>query len=145
MNSQDSLLYQLEVSLSNKDLSRRAEVMRRVTDLFMLGSGVFTADQIDLFDEVMGRRIENVDLALRAELSTRIASKADAPRQVHTLAFDNAIDVAGPVLRHSERLDEAALLENAKAKRQAHLLAISGRNVLSEALTDVVIERGEPI
>jgi uncharacterized protein (DUF2336 family) len=144
MNSHDGLLSQLEVALSNRDLSRRAEVLRRVTDLFVLGSGAFAPDQIELFDEVMGRLVENIDVALRAEVSGRLARQADAPtRVVQTLAFDDAIEVAGPVLRHSARLNEAALVENAMTKGQGHLLAISGREVLSQALTGVLIERGD--
>lgn len=145
MNSQESLLSQLEVALSSKDLSRRAEILRRVTDLFVHGSETMTFDQIDLFDNVMSRLIENVDVALRAELSIRLAREPNAPsRVVHALASDDAIDVAAAVLRYSERIDEIALVESARTKGQGHLLAISGRNSLSETVTDLLVERGDP-
>lgn len=144
MNSQDNLLAELEGALTQKNLSRRAEVLRRVTDLFVLGSGAFSSDQIDLFDEVMGRLVMNIDTAIRAELSSRLARQPDAPpRVVRVLAFDDAIDVAGPVLQHSECLEEVALVENAMTKGQEHLMAIAGRRMLGEALTDVLIERGD--
>jgi uncharacterized protein (DUF2336 family) len=143
MNLQNDLIDQLEGVLSSKDLSRRAEILRRVTDLFVLGSGKFSGDQVELFDNVMGKLLENIERAARAQFGSRLAKLSDAPPKViRELAFDDAIEVAGPVLSHSERLDENALLENAKTKSQDHLLAISGRKTLVEAVTDVLVERG---
>jgi uncharacterized protein (DUF2336 family) len=44
---------------------------------------------------------------------------------------------------HSERLDDPALVRNAREKSQEHLLAISQRQSLSEAVTDVLVARGD--
>jgi uncharacterized protein (DUF2336 family) len=52
------------------------------------------------------------------------------------------IEVAGPVLSQSARLDDKTLIENARSKSQAHLMAISTRKVLSSAVTDVLVQRG---
>ncbi|ABA05504.1 conserved hypothetical protein [Nitrobacter winogradskyi Nb-255] len=46
------------------------------------------------------------------------------------------------MLSQSERLSDDALIENVRSKSQAHLLAISTRRVLSAAVTDALIERG---
>ncbi len=143
MNSQPNLIDQLEDILSSKDVSRRAEILKKVTDLFVLGSGKFSEDQIELFDNVMGKLLENIERAARVQFGSRIARLSDAPRNVvRVLASDAAIEVAGPVLEHSERLGQDALVENAKTQSQDHLLAISGRKVLAEAVTDVLVERG---
>jgi uncharacterized protein (DUF2336 family) len=117
--------------------------LHKVTDLFVLGSGKFSEDQVELFDGVMGKLLKNIERVARAQFGSRIAKLVDAPRQVvRALAFDDAIEVAGPILLESERLDENALLENARTKGQAHLLAISGRKMLVESVTDVLMERG---
>ena len=50
--------------------------------------------------------------------------------------------MAAPVLAHSARLDDATLAENARTKSQGHLLAISGRSVLTEIVTDILVVRG---
>ena len=143
MNPRESLIDQLEGVLASNDLSKRAQVLRSVTDLFVHGSGRFTDDQIDLFDEVMGRLIENIELAARVAFGSRMAKVADAPgRIIRTLAFDDAIEVAAPVLAHSVRLDDATLAENARTKGQGHMLAISGRQVLAEVVTDILVDRG---
>jgi uncharacterized protein (DUF2336 family) len=44
---------------------------------------------------------------------------------------------------HSEKLDDETLVQNARTKSQAHLLAISQRKSLSETITDVLVERGD--
>jgi uncharacterized protein (DUF2336 family) len=59
------------------------------------------------------------------------------------LAFDDDIEVARPVLIQSERLGERELLANAAGKSQLHLAAIAQRKSLSEAVTDVLVERGD--
>jgi uncharacterized protein (DUF2336 family) len=58
------------------------------------------------------------------------------------LALDDSIAVAGPVLAQSDQVDEETLVLSAKTKSQDHLLAISRRRSLGEAVTDVLVERG---
>src|ERR1700722_12353835 len=143
MNAQINLIEQLEDALASKDVSRRAEILRKVTDLFVLGSGQFSQEQVELFDTVMGKLLENIERAVRAQFGSRIARLSDAPPNVvRILASDAAIEVAGPVLQHCERLGEDVLVENARTQSQDHLLAISGRKVLAEAVTDVLVRRG---
>jgi uncharacterized protein (DUF2336 family) len=143
MNAQNSLIDDLEDILASKDISRRAEILRRVTDLFVVGSGNFAEDQVELFDEVMGKLVENIERSARAQFGNRLARLSDAPPNIiRVLASDDSIEVAGPVLLHSERLDDNTLIETARIKGQDHLLAISGRKVLREAVTDILEERG---
>ena len=62
---------------------------------------------------------------------------------IQKLASDNSIDVAGPILRYSARLDNQALVANARSKSQQHLLAISRRKSIDEPVTDVLVTRGD--
>ena len=141
---QINLVDELEGILAGKNISRRAEILRRVTDLFVVGSGRFSEDQVELFDDVMAKLVENVERAARAQFGARLATLSDAPTKIiRQLAFDDAIEVAGPVLLHSEQLDGSALIEAARSKGQEYLLAISGRKVLVESVTDVLVERGD--
>jgi uncharacterized protein (DUF2336 family) len=67
-----------------------------------------------------------------------------APREaVRRLAFHDDASVAAPVLTKSNRLSESDLIEIANTRGPQHLLAISGRETLNEALTDVLIRRGD--
>src|SRR5262249_8078280 len=62
---------------------------------------------------------------------------------IQNLAFDDEIEVAADVLTNSSRLGVDTLLKIASTKGQDHLLAISGRANLPEAVTDVIVDRGE--
>jgi uncharacterized protein (DUF2336 family) len=143
MNARRGLLDQLEDAIGSASLARRADVLRRVTDLFMSGTGSFSDAQIELFDEVMSKLVDGVEVAARAAFGGRLATTSDAPLNViRLLAFDDAIEVAGPVLTQSDRLSEEFLVENARTMSQDHLLAISRRRQLNPDVTDVLVARG---
>ena len=65
------------------------------------------------------------------------------PKILRALACDDAIFVASSVLMHSESLDDLTVVECAMTKSQNHLFAISRRKRLPEAVTDVLVERGD--
>jgi uncharacterized protein (DUF2336 family) len=56
---------------------------------------------------------------------------------------DEHIEVAGPVLVRSARLADDDLIRIAERRSQQHLLAILGRASLGEAVTDVLVRRGD--
>ena len=58
------------------------------------------------------------------------------------LAFDDSIDVAGPVLQHSQRLGAQTLVTNIRTKSQPHLLAISKRSFIPVVVMDELVTRG---
>jgi uncharacterized protein (DUF2336 family) len=119
-------------------------MLSRITDLFVGGATRYSEDQIGLFDDVMARLVHTIEAKARAKLSHRLAPVANAPVNVVTmLAFDDDIEVARPVLSQSERLDDRTLVANASSKSQQHLFAIAQRKSLSEAVTDVLVERGD--
>ncbi len=139
----EDLIGELEEVIAGKDIGHRATMLRRVTDLFVLGSGKLSDEQIVLFDDVMGRLVEEIENSARATFGHVLAMFPDAPPKViRRLALDDVIDVAGPILSRSGRVDDATLVEGAKTKSQEHLLAISRRQALVESVTDILVERG---
>ena len=144
MTATAKLLGEVEDAMASGSLARRGKIVRHVTDLFIVGSAQCSDQEIELFDDVLTRLAEEIEVTARALLAVRLAPIKNAPpRIIRTLAFDDLIDVAGPVLEQSERLDDAALIENAQKKGQEHLLAISRRHALSEQITDVLVVRGD--
>jgi uncharacterized protein (DUF2336 family) len=97
------------------------------TDLMIAGR--YSDDDIWTFGDVIGRLADEIEVAARAELARRLASFDRAPVNIlHKLAFDDSIEVAGPVLQDSGRLEAYALVANVCTKSQPHLLAISKGN-----------------
>jgi uncharacterized protein (DUF2336 family) len=137
-----SLICELEDAIARGSNNRCADVLRRITDLF-LSADEYDKKQIELYDGVIGRLIVHVETRALAELSERLAPVDHAPpRAIHRLALDDEITVAGPILSQSTRVDETVLVTIAKTKSQAHLLAISSRKRLNEPVTDVLVDRG---
>jgi uncharacterized protein (DUF2336 family) len=139
----ENLLDELQATLSHGTVARRVETLRHVTDLFVNGLVDYSDEQIALFDDVFQCLIDHIETSAKALLADRLAPMYTAPpKTIRTLALDDVIEVAGPVLSKSERLDEATLIDVARNKSQAHLKAISMRRVLSDALTDILVMRG---
>jgi uncharacterized protein (DUF2336 family) len=137
------LISELEAAVSSGDREKRAETLRRVTDLFLQAADRYSSEQIGIFDDVMIRLSGEIEARARAELSARLATLPNAPvKVIHSLAFDDVVDVAGPVLAQSPQIGEEALLRIAQTKSQQHLLAISQRTTVSESTTDVLVHRG---
>ena len=137
------LINDVENAIATGSVERRNTALRRVTDLFLVGSEQYSDDEIALFDDVIIRLAAEIELSARSLLAVRLAPVPNAPpRTIRALAFDDAIEVARPVLVQSERLDDRALVENGRKKGQEHLLAISRRRSLSEEVTDVLVQRG---
>jgi uncharacterized protein (DUF2336 family) len=140
----ENLLEELQAALSHGTVARRVETLRRVTDLFIGNAVDYSDDHVRVFDDIFQCLIEQIETSARALLADRLAPIAAAPPKIiRTLALDEVIEVSGPVLSKSERLDEATLIEIARTRSQAHLKAISLRRVLSEALTEVLVTRGD--
>ncbi|MDI1264474.1 MAG: DUF2336 domain-containing protein [bacterium] len=141
--SPGNLLDELQSTLAHGTVARRVETLRRVTDLFINGAVDYSDEQIGLFDDVFQCLIDEIETSARSLLANRLAPVDTAPpRIIRALAFDDVIEVAGPVLSQSCRLDDKTLIENARSKSQAHLMAISTRKTLSGAVTDVLVQRG---
>jgi uncharacterized protein (DUF2336 family) len=138
------LIDELEATLSAGNDARRVEILSRLTDLFVGAAESYSVEQVGVFDDVMARLVGTIEAKARAVLAQRLAPIANAPSGViHLLAFDDDIAVAEPVLQLSQRLDDAALVANANIKSQRHLFAISRRQQLSEAVTDILVHRGD--
>ncbi len=88
--------------------------------------------------------VAKIEQSARELLAKRLARIQKSPPQIiRALAFDDTINVAGPILAQSAQLDDKTLVEIAKTKGQDHMLAISQRASLNEPVTDVLVERGD--
>lgn len=140
----NSLIAEIESAVASGSADKRVETLRKITDLFMLRADSYSDQQVDVFDGVISRLAEKIESEARAELAKRLAPVARAPVAViRSLARDQSIVVAAPVLTHSPRLSEEDLLAIAKGEGQDRLLAISKRVTVSEAVSDVLVTRGD--
>ena len=134
-------LQELDEAISRGTPESRVRALWHATDLLIAGS--YSEEEIETFGRVIERLADEIEVEVRAWLSVRLSHFDEAPINViRKLAFDDAIEVAGPVLEESVRLDDETLIANVRSKSQSHMLAISRRTSLGEDVTDVLVARG---
>ena len=145
MSATLQVIADLEARLESAGPSEREHMLRSVTALLVGRAASHSDIQIKLFDDLLLRLVQYVEAQALALLSDDLAPMGTAPPRVvrHLARFDD-IAIAGPLLRQSTRLDVGDLIEIATTKSQAHLLAIGIRREVDEAVTDILVERGDP-
>lgn len=118
-------------------------MLRSVTDLYLDGAANHSPEGIELFDQALNQLVGYVETQALARLSAQLAPINMAPlRIVQRLARHDDIAVSEPLLRESKRLDTTDLIEIANTKSQGHLAAIGSRSEVDEAVTDILVARG---
>lgn len=122
---------------------RRRDLLREITDLFLTAPDSYSARENSYFGEIMGTIAFDLEQQIREELAEKLASEANAPHDlIRKLAHDE-IAVARPVLEQSPVLEESDLIELAEQKGQGHLLAITKRPDITQAISSVLVKRGD--
>jgi uncharacterized protein (DUF2336 family) len=136
------LLDLIDLAKENSSAKRR-ELLREMTDLFFSVHAPQTEPEIALFDTVLVQLSTEMEEAVRAELGARFADAANAPQGLVRRLANDAIAVAEPILASSRVLSEADLLDVVRTQGQDHLRAVSKREEVSEAVSEVIVERGD--
>ena len=138
------LVVELEGAIRDGSSRRRLQMLQQVTHLFLLSASRLGERQIDVFGDVLLRLIEGAEPDMLAPLSMILCGQTSAPKEVvRLLARHEEAMVAAPILLKSETLSKSDLVEIANHRGRQHLLAISGRKSLDEALTDALLKRGD--
>jgi uncharacterized protein (DUF2336 family) len=134
---------ELQDAISGSPPDRRSGALLRLADLLLAQGGRLNNEQIGLFDIILLPLVNACETDALTDFARKLAPVSFAPvATLKQLAFHPDIDVAGPVLTGSVRLSSEDLIDAAALHGQAHLLAISKRKTIDEALTDVLIELG---
>ncbi len=144
MTTINNLIAELEDVIAQGSIEHRIKALDRLTNLFMSASNGFREAQVATLDELFLRFSTDIESAARRVLAIRLAdAKYAPPKVVLALAADEAIEVANPILSRSACLDERALINIVTTKSQEYLLAVSTRQSLGPAITDVLVSRGD--
>lgn len=137
-------MYSELLSLAKEPSSEnRRAIMQQISDLFVEGVEDHNDRELVLFGDIFCRLLGQVNLEDRVALAERVAPLTQTPHDLaNRLARDEDVAVAAPVLQHSPVLTDDDLRSIAASEGQDHLVAITRRASLSEAVTDVLIDRG---
>ena len=80
---------------------------------------------------------------MRKALAQTIASSTDIPQDVALRMAHDVIEVAEPILKVSDLLDDDMLVEIVKSRSEDHRVAIAGRPVVREPVSAAIVEHAE--
>lgn len=144
MTTFHSLVHEIQDAATSGSTKRHIRALTRMTDLFLAGSARYSKRQAELFDEIFKVLVDVIELKTRVKLAQRFAADPDTPPALaRAFAASDSAAVAAPVLRQSTALAESDLVASAGHQSQEHLYAIAQRESISEAVTDILIGRGE--
>ena len=72
MIANKGVIEELEEAIAKKEIGRRAESLRRVTDLFVSGPARYSDEQIELFDIVMILLAKEIESSARATFGNSV-------------------------------------------------------------------------
>ena len=131
------------------DLARDKSVTSRNKLVEMLGELYFHDDETigdgerGMMAQILRQLIHEVEKAVRRKLAERLAAEPGAPRELVAALANDEIEVAHPILVNSNALEDTELLEIIKRRTIQHRHAIATRELVSEQVSDALVETGE--
>ncbi len=120
----------------------RRELLRKVTEAFDPATPM-AGDEITQFDDILATVACDYSKQVRSQIARLVASSLSPfSRSAQRFAMDD-IEVARPVLEHSEVLTDDTLLKVVGEKSQDHMMAVTRRRRISEAVSQALVERGD--
>src|SRR5262245_41020005 len=132
----------LDLAKETSSEKRRA-LLRQITDVFLADPPDRSDRESQLFDEIVGAVASDLETQVRIELARKVAaSNVPVQRTARRLALDQ-IEVARPVIERSRALTETDLLDVIHQKSQDHMMAVTKRPDIGEAVSSALVVKGE--
>ncbi len=124
----------------DRSVQDRSALVAGLCDLFFGEARVRIDYDRKMMADIMRRLVHDVESSVRRRLSECLAHRPDAPRDLVTTLARDDIEVAYPILVHSEVLRDADLVEIIQYLTLEHQLAIAIRARLNEPVSDALVE-----
>ena len=127
----------------DRSVAGRKAFADALSDIFVADGTEMTDDERTLMYDILRRVIEDIETAMRAEVSRNLAELPDTPRDLAKILANDEIEVAYPILTLSSVLLDEDLIEVARNRTIEHQVAIAERPDISEMVSDVLVGIGE--
>lgn len=123
--------------------SPREALIRKLADLVVLPAARISSNERSLVADIMLQALDSADEELRFDVARRVARVAEAPNALLRMLLLDEPRIAEPIIRRTDPVPEALLIECAKSGNTAHREMIARRLDLTASLADVILEFGE--
>lgn len=135
-------MYLVRLARDRTEAGRKA-FADALSDIFVAdGTEMSESERMIMYD-ILHRVIQDIEIAMRAEVSQHLAGLPDVPRNLAKILGNDEIEVAYPILSLSTVLLDEDLIEIARNRTIEHQVAIAERPEVSEAVSDVLVELGQ--
>jgi len=124
----------------DKSHEGRAALATVVEGLFDNNAHVLSDRERRLMFNIIENLIHEVEVSVRRKFSEKLSKSVDAPHSLIKLLANDDIDVAYPVLAHSDVLRDLDLIEIIQLRTEEYHLAVTIRNDLDENVTTALAE-----
>ena len=135
------------VSLTSDDVAKllqdpsadnRADAAQKVSAQF--STGTLTDGERTIAEDIFRSMVRDVEVRVRQALSESLRQNPEVPRDVAVSLAKDVAEVATPILESSTVLTDEDLIEIVKTKDASHQMAVARRSVVSETVSDVLVE-----
>jgi uncharacterized protein (DUF2336 family) len=120
--------------------SARSQLTHAISDLFLPDSQRLTEHERALMQDVLGKLITSIEIDVRASLAEAVMRANIGLPELERMLANDAIEVARPILEKSRVLADVDLIFIIKQRTDEHRLAIAMRNLVSESVTDALVQ-----
>ncbi|MBB4630517.1 DUF2336 domain-containing protein [Sphingosinicella soli] len=103
----------------------------------------FGARERGIADDIVRAIARDVEVEVRKALAQTIASSTDIPQDVALRMAHDVIEVAEPILKASDLLDDDMLIEIVKSRSEDHRVAIAARAIVREPVSAAIVDHAE--
>ena len=122
----------------------RTHLLENITDLFMSPEGRLSDRERSLMSDILRKLILDVEMSVRRDLAEHLARADAAPRDLVVELANAEIEVARSILIDSGVLRDSDLIAVVRNRTREHRLVVALRGDLSEAVSDTLVDSGEP-
>lgn len=127
--------------MSDPSPENRAMTAEKVAQQF--GEGVLTEAEGKLAEEIFNIMVKDAEVRVREALAKNLKSASNLPHDLASrLASDTSDNVALPIIRYSEVLTDADLVEIVRTHAGSRQVAVAERPIVSETVSDAIVEHG---
>ncbi len=129
---------------ADRSREARSQLLATIVDLFLPVEDRLTDQQRALMTDVIGKLVGSIEIEMRQHLvEALLRSRIELPELEAMLANDS-IEVARPILERSKVIRDADLIDIIMQRAEEHRMAIALRHGLSSAVSDALVDHGEP-
>lgn len=122
----------------------RSVLAKRLADIICLPSSVIGPQERWIVGDLLHEVLRNSDAAIRRRCAARLAEIRDAPANIVKLLAADGIEIAAPLLEHSDALSDFDLMEVCRLGGLDHRVLIANRDPVSETVSATLASIGEP-